>query len=110
MAEKDDTRQQPQLEQTIETERARLLQVSSVLKCLYQVLLYADGDEAVTYAEAAQLSAWLIDQSVENLDSVRLRPQIEQLKQGRDYPIAEEGLNFGPSGKKVEDIRAVYTN
>src|SRR5688572_7558586 len=61
------------LERAIEAERARLLQVSSILHCLYEVLLYAEGDEAVTYAEVAHVAAILIDESVERLDSVRLR-------------------------------------
>jgi len=74
-----------------------LLQVHGMLHCLYEVLLYAEGDDAVTYAEAAHLAAILIDESVERLDSVRLRPMIDAIKhksqsQGRDYPLTEEKL------------------
>ena len=36
------------LEQTLEAERARLIQIHSVVHCLYEVLLYAEGDEAGT--------------------------------------------------------------
>jgi hypothetical protein len=110
MADQDDTRRQPHPDQTIEAERARLFQASAVLKCLYEVLLYADGDEAVTYAEAAHVSKTLIDQSLENLDIVRIGPQIDQLKRAHDYPVPEEGLNSPFPGHEVEDIRAVYAN
>jgi hypothetical protein len=45
------------LEQAIETERRRLLHVHGVLHCLYEILLYADGEDAVLYAEAAHLAS-----------------------------------------------------
>lgn len=68
------------LEQTIERERSRLLHVHGVLHCLYEVLLYADGEDAVVYAEAAHLAAMMVDESVAQLDSTRLKPMIEALK------------------------------
>jgi hypothetical protein len=101
MANTDDTsKTQSQLEQAIETERARLLQVHSVLHCLYEVLLYADSEEAVTYAEAAHLAAMLIDDVVEQLDPVRLRPMIEAIQrssklEGRYAPPEPQGLTSG---------------
>lgn len=87
------------LEQAIDAERARLLQVSSVLHCLYEVLLYAEGDDAITYAEAAHLAANLIDESVERLDSVRLKPLIEALKNADSH---------GPY--EVREPRVAYIN
>ena len=45
--------------------------------------LYADGEDAIQYAEAAHVASTLIDDSVARLDLVRLRPQIEELKRGR---------------------------
>jgi hypothetical protein len=100
------------LEQAIEFERLRLLQVHSLLHCLYEVLLYADGDDAVTYAEAAHLAAILIDESVERLDSVRLRPMIDAIKQNsrswdRDYPLAEEKLGSS-FDDEVREPRVIY--
>jgi hypothetical protein len=68
------------LEQAIETERRRLLHVHGVLHCLYEVLLYADGEDAVLYAEAAHLASIMIDESVERLDSTRIKPLIDALK------------------------------
>jgi hypothetical protein len=41
--------------------------------CLYEVLLHAEGDDAVFYAEAAHVAANLINNSAEELDSARLR-------------------------------------
>ena len=82
MADRNHTREQSRLEQTIEAERGKLLQANAVLRCLYEVLLYADGEDAVTYAEAAHVVSTLIDDTVARLDLVRLRPQIEELKRG----------------------------
>ena len=78
MAKSDDT--PTLLEQTIESERNKLLQANAVLTCLYEVLLYADGEDAVRYAEAAHVVSTLIDNAVARLDLVRLRPLIEELK------------------------------
>jgi hypothetical protein len=99
MAEQDHTPAQSRLEQTIEAERGKLLQANAVLRCLYEVLLYADGEDAVTYAEAAHVVAALIDDSVARLDLVRLRPQIEELKRRRT----------GSSENEVEDSCSVST-
>jgi hypothetical protein len=88
------------LQQTLEAERARLIQAHSVVHCLYEVLLYADSEEAVTYAEAAHLAAMLIDDVVVQLDPVRIKPLIEAVQrsarlQGR-YDIPEpRGLRLG---------------
>jgi hypothetical protein len=68
------------LEQVIESERRGLLHVHGVLHCLYEVLLYADGEDAVIYAEAAHLAAVMVDKSVARLDSTRIRPMIVALK------------------------------
>jgi hypothetical protein len=46
---------------------------------LYEVLLYAEGDDAIEYAQAAHAAAMLINKSVEDLDSARTRLMIEEL-------------------------------
>jgi len=74
-----ETLSRAQLEQTIEAQRAQLLQAHAVLTCLYEVLLHAEGDDAVTYAEAAHVAANLINNTVEELDSVRIGPLIDAL-------------------------------
>lgn len=60
-------------QQRIEAQRAQLLQAHGVLMCLYEVLLHAEGDDAIFYAEAAHVAANLINNSAEELDSARLR-------------------------------------
>lgn len=61
------------LHQRIEAQRAQLLQACGVLKCLYEVLLHAEGEDAILYAEAAHVAADLINNTAEELDSVHLR-------------------------------------
>lgn len=60
------------LQQRIEAQRAQLLQACGVLKCLYEVLLHAEGEDAVLYAEAAHVAANLINNTAEQLDSVHV--------------------------------------
>jgi hypothetical protein len=50
-----------------------------VLTCLYEVLLYAEGDDAINYAQAAHAAARLINKSVEDLDSLHIRPLIDEI-------------------------------
>jgi hypothetical protein len=57
-------------QQRIEAQRAQLLQAHGVLRCLYEVLLHAECDDAVFYAEAAHVAANLINNTAEELDSV----------------------------------------
>lgn len=72
-----ETSPRTQLQQRIEAQRARLLQAHSVLVCLYEVLLHADGEDAVVYAEAAHVAAELISNTVEELDSVHIGALIQ---------------------------------
>ena len=73
-----------QLEKTIKAQRAQLLHAHGVLTCLYEVLLHADGEQAVSYAQAAYVAASLINKSAEELDSVRIWPLIEALASASD--------------------------
>ena len=66
-----------QLQLHIEAHRAQLLQANSVLACLYEVLLHADGEDAVVYAEAAHVAANLISSAAEQVDSVHIRELME---------------------------------
>ncbi len=118
MANTDDTaKKQPlsHLELFIEAQRKRLLQAHSVMHCLYEVLLYSEGEEAVTYAEAAHLAAMLVDDCIEQLDSTRLRPMIEAIKrtakpEGYTYPLPEEGPTGGGGDDQVREPRVIYMN
>jgi hypothetical protein len=60
-------------QQRIEAQRAQLLQAHGVLRCLYEVLLHAECDDAIFYAEAAHAAANLINNTAEELDSVHFR-------------------------------------
>lgn len=73
-----------QLEKTIKAQRTQLLHAHGVLICLYEVLLYADDEQAVPYAQAAYVAASLINKSAEELDSVRIWPLIEALASSSD--------------------------
>lgn len=88
MATTDDTAQpgkpeQP-LAQLIEGKRAKLLHVHAVMTCLREALLYADDDDAVTYAGAANAAVEMVNEIVEQLDSVHLRPLIETMERNRE--------------------------
>lgn len=93
MATTDDTSKiRSRLEQTIEAQREQLRQAHGVLTCLYEVLLYAEGDDAVSYAQAAQAAhaaARLINKSVEDLDSVRIKPMLDALMASSGYRVEE---------------------
>jgi hypothetical protein len=61
------------LAQLIESERVELLQVQAMLKCLYEVLLYADDDDSVLHADVANVCARLINESAGRLDTLLMR-------------------------------------
>ena len=84
MAHVDDTLHAlNRLEKTIREQRQLLLQAHGVLTCLYEVLLHAECDEAVEYAQAAYVARGLVDRSAEEVDSVRIVPLIDALGRQR---------------------------
>lgn len=68
-----------QLEKTIEGQRHCLLQAHGVLTCLYKVLLHAECEEAVSYAQATYVARDLINKGAEEVDSVRITPLLDAL-------------------------------
>jgi geranylgeranyl pyrophosphate synthase len=90
-----------QLERFLEVQRRKLLQAHSVLHCLYEVLLYAEAEDAVTYAEAAHLASMLLDDVIEQLDSARLQPMIEAIKRE---------ASAGNGGDQVREPNVFYIN
>jgi hypothetical protein len=70
------------LEQAIAAERAKLVSAHAVQTCLYEVLLYAEGEDAVVYAEAAHVVASLMEDAVDKLDFVSLRRVMEETAPG----------------------------
>jgi hypothetical protein len=85
MATTDDTtaagpgNPQQLLNQFIDPSRAKMLQAHAVMVCLREALLYAEGDDTVIFAEAANAAAALANDATEGLDSVRLRSMLETL-------------------------------
>lgn len=82
MATADHKGAQSALEQVISAQRAKLMSAHAVQKCLYEVLLYGDGEDAVVHAEAAHVVATLIEGAVETLDPLHLRRVMEQAERG----------------------------
>lgn len=58
---------------SIEHERVELLQIQAMLKCLYEVLLYADDDDSVMHADVANVCARLINESVRRLGDLLMQ-------------------------------------
>jgi streptomycin 6-kinase len=80
MGTTDDTLQAlNRLEKTIQQQRKQLLQAHGVLTCVYEALLHAEGEQAVSYAEATYVARSLVDTSAEQLDSVRISPLLDAL-------------------------------
>ena len=119
MANTDDTSKKPngaaetpqriptQLERFIDAQRRKLLQAHSVMHCLYEVLLYAEGEDAVTYAEAAHLAAMLVDDVIEQLDSARLQVMVEASKREANAGGLTPG---GGGGDQVREPNVFYIN
>ena len=72
MATSDHTEAHCALEQLIKEQRANLISAHAVQHCLHQVLLYADDDDAVIYAEAAHVVAAMMNDIVEKLDPLKV--------------------------------------
>jgi hypothetical protein len=87
------------ISEAIERERSELMQVHAMLKCLYEVLLYADDDDSVMHADVANVCARLLSECVVRLDALRLRTL-------RSDDDADDVLP--PEPPQVRDMRAVY--
>jgi hypothetical protein len=73
MAEKETYEALPagrSLEELIEAERANLMQVQGMARCLYDVLLYSDDDDGTMHADVAKVIARLIAESVDALEKI----------------------------------------
>lgn len=75
--------------EAIEHERVELMQIQSMLKCLYEVLLYADDDDSVMHADVANVCARLISDSVDRLSHL--------LMQGAGHSSSDELDESGKS-------------
>ena len=59
-----------ELATSIEHVRVELMQIEAMLRCLYEVLLYADDDDSVMHADVAKVCARLLNESVGRLEIV----------------------------------------
>jgi hypothetical protein len=59
------------------------------------VLLHADCDEAVSYAQATYVARGLIDKGAETVDSVRIAPLLDAL---------------GPDSNRIDESRVLYAS
>jgi hypothetical protein len=95
MVDTDDTlKALNRLEKPIGGQRNLLLQAHGVLTCLYEVLLHADCDEAVSYAQATNVARDLINKGAEEVDSARITPLLDALA-----PL-----------NKVDELRVLYVS
>lgn len=46
------------------------MQINAMLKCLYEVLLYADDDDSIMHADVANVSAVLINDCIVRLEKI----------------------------------------
>lgn len=68
------------LEHLIKKERVELMQVFSILRCLYGVLLHADGDDSTSHAETANVCARLTSESANRLEVLVKRYKSGELR------------------------------
>ena len=95
--------------EAIEGERARLMQAESLLHCIRIAMEDAEGGtRSPYYPSMIELIRGLVDQSIGALDSVRLRPTIEQMKGDKPYPTPEETLGLALGGNSVKDSGTVF--
>ncbi len=93
---------EPALLETIEVERTRLMKAESLLHC---AILAMDGDDELDsgdrpyYQTIIDVARGLVNQTLEQLDSVNLAPMIKEEKGGKGYELREEKLQMGLGGK-----------
>lgn len=82
----------------IEHERTELMQIHAMVRCLNDVLLYADDDDSPMHADVAYVVARLLDDSIARLDVVRVRvAQLETEAEGSKSPphqVREERATY----------------
>ena len=99
----------PDLLEAIEAERTRLMQAESLLQCLLAAL---EDEEVETrspyYPQVIELARELLTQSIGQLDSLRLRPLIEQARGERAYATEEEKTGRHGADEVKESAEVVY--
>lgn len=97
--------------QAIEEERARLMQVESLLDCMLVAMDNDDGDaDDPYYPNVVELARELVNKVIGQLDTVRLKPLVQQIKDGTTYPLAEEKLQAGFGDHMVKEAGVLYVS
>ncbi len=95
------------LGELIEAERVALLEAHSLMKCLGEVLLKADLEEAVFYADLAHVAAKIVDESVARLDDTRLAPMLAASRPPQIAPSTAQS-KASPGRFEVRESKVVY--
>ncbi len=100
------------LEAAIEAVRTQLLEGRAMLRCLSEVLLYADDADSVMHADVAQAIGKWINDAAEQLDLTKLQPLIDVFRQ-RDGGASGNEAAAGypgdpPPYQGVREPMAVY--
>ncbi|WP_116809475.1 hypothetical protein [Steroidobacter cummioxidans] len=75
------------LSELIEHERSELMQIHAMVRCLNDVLLYADDDDSSLHADVALVIARLLNECVGRLEKVRARvAELERVAQALPPP------------------------
>jgi hypothetical protein len=84
------------LQDAIETERARLMRAEAVLHCVVLAMDVTEGDNAGAphYQAAIDLARDLIVQTIDQLDSVRLKPLLGMTGARRMYGVKESAGEY----------------
>lgn len=98
MAEKETCEALPagrSLEELSEGERTNLMQVQGMARCLYDVLLYSDDDDATMHADVAHVIARLIAESADALEKI-----VRRFRAGKLGPPPSKAASgdAGPGG------------
>jgi hypothetical protein len=94
-------------EESIQHERVHLMQIQAMLKCLYEVLLYADDDDSLMHADVANVAARLIDDCVARLDVLRGRVA-QPAVGGSDVEESQDEIDSLPRNHQVKERQAAY--
>lgn len=91
----------PSLAELIAHERTELMQIHAMVRCLNDVLLYADDDDSPMHADVADVVARLLDDSIVRLEGVHTR--VAQLEAS-----AEQSSADAPPPNQVREPRLTY--
>lgn len=99
----------PDLLEAVEAERTRLMRAESLLQCL---LVALDDEEVETrspyYPHVVELACELLTRSIGQLDSLRLRPLVEQARGEKAYATAEDKAGRHGADEVKESAEVVY--